>query len=110
MNVKLSRPITFNFVTLVSRQMKVIFSIKMSDDAKVHYYTGFGNCDLLRSTFEFVMKKFADGKKRSYCWRSFIIVLLKLRFILGLQDIAFRLNVSLAQSHVYFMRLRHHVN
>ena len=31
------------------------------DDAKVHYYTGFTNCDLLRSTFEFVMKKLADG-------------------------------------------------
>ena len=35
----------------------------LSDDAKVHYYTGFTNCDLLRSTFEFVMKKFADGEK-----------------------------------------------
>ena len=33
------------------------------DDAKVHYYTGFTNCDLLRSTFESVMKKFADGEK-----------------------------------------------
>ena len=68
----------------------------MSDDAKVHYYTGFTNRDLLRLTFEFVMKKFTDGEKRSYCWRSFIIVLLKLRLNLGLQDIAFRLNVSLA--------------
>ena len=43
------------------------------DNAKVHYYTGFSNCDLLQSTFEFVMKKLADGERRSYCWRSFII-------------------------------------
>ena len=66
------------------------------DDAKVHYYTGFSNSGLLKSTFEFVMKEFADGERRSYCWRSFIVVLLKLRLNLGLQDIAFRLNVSVA--------------
>ena len=68
----------------------------LADDAKVHYYTGFSNSDLLQYTFEFVMKKLADGEKRSYCWRSFIIVLLKLRLNLGLQDIVFRLNVSVA--------------
>ena len=74
----------------------------LSDDAKVHYYTGFANCDLLRSIFEFVMKKFANGEKRSYYWSSFIIVLLKLRLNLGLRDIAFWLNVSLATvSHLF---------
>ena len=50
----------------------------------------------MQSTFEFVMKKLADGEKRTYFWRSFIIVLLKLRLKLGLQDIAFQLNVSVA--------------
>ena len=68
----------------------------LGDDAKVHYYTGLPNYEVLISTFEFVMQTFADGDRRSYYWRSFIIVLLKLRLNLGLQDIAFRLEVSVA--------------
>ena len=76
---KLSRPIVLNFVILVYRLIKVIFDERnfLVDDAKVHYYTGFTNCDLLISTFEFVMKKLSDGEKRSYCWCSFIIVLVE---------------------------------
>ena len=68
----------------------------LSDDAKVHYYTGLPNSELLLSTFEFVMKSFVDGDNRSFYWRSFIIVLIKLRLNLGFQDLAFRLGVSKA--------------
>ena len=42
------------------------------------------------------MKSFVDADKRSYYWRSFIIVLIKLRLNLGFQDMAFRLGVSKA--------------
>ena len=68
----------------------------MGDNVEVHYYIGFSSSGLLKSTFKFVMKELADGERHSYCWRSFIVVLLKLRLNLGLQDIAFRLNVSVA--------------
>ena len=61
----------------------------LSDDAKVQYYTGLPNCELLLSTFEFVMKSFVGGDKRSYYWWSFIIVFTKLRLNLGFQDLAF---------------------
>ena len=42
------------------------------------------------------MKPFCNGEKRAFYWHSFLIVLLKLRLNLGLQDLAYRLNVSLA--------------
>ena len=51
---------------------------------------------MLVHTFEFVMKSFANGEKRCYYWRSFSIVLVKLRLNLGFQDIAYRLNVSMS--------------
>ncbi|XP_065907590.1 uncharacterized protein [Dysidea avara] len=65
----------------------------MSDDAKVQYYTGLATSLLLLKTFELVMGSFALGDKRSYYWRSFMIVLMKLRLNLGLQDIAYRLGI-----------------
>ena len=68
----------------------------LSNDAKVHYYTGLSKCALFLSTFEFVMKPFCHGEKRGFYWRSFSIVFLKLRLNLGMQDIAYRLDVSLA--------------
>jgi len=64
-----------------------------SDDAKVHYYTGLATRLLLLRTFELVMGSLAHGDKRSYYWRSFMIVLMKLRLNLGLQDIAYRLGI-----------------
>ena len=42
------------------------------------------------------MKPFSHGEKRSYYWRSLLIVLMKLRLNLGLQDIAYRLDISVA--------------
>jgi len=35
----------------------------LSDDDKVHYYTGLTKCALLLSTFEFVMNPFCHGEK-----------------------------------------------
>ena len=57
MKVELSRPIVLDFITVVSRQTKAVFDERsfLDDDAKVYYYTDLPNCDLLRSTFEFVM-------------------------------------------------------
>ena len=51
----------------------------LSDDSKVHYYTGLTKCALLLSTFEFVMKPFCNGEKRAFYWCSFLIVLLKFK-------------------------------
>jgi len=42
------------------------------------------------------MKPFFYGQKRHFYWRSFIIVFLKLRLNLGMQDIAYRLDISMA--------------
>ena len=65
----------------------------MSDDAKVQYYTGLATSLLLLKTFQLVMGSFALGDKRSYYWRLFMIVLMKLKLNLGLQDIAYRLGI-----------------
>ena len=54
------------------------------------------NAEVLRCTFEFVVAFYAKGEKRSYYWISFLIVLMKLRLNLGFQDLAFRMDVSLA--------------
>lgn len=63
------------------------------DDAKVQYYTGLSSYLLLK-TFELVMSPFVHGDKRSYYWKSFLIVLLKLKLNLGFQDIAYRMEIS----------------
>ena len=68
----------------------------LADQVKVHYYTGLPNAEVLRCTFEFVVAFYAKGEKRNYYWISFLIVLIKLRLNLGFQDLAFRMDVSLA--------------
>ena len=60
----------------------------------MHYYTGLPNVEILVATFEFVMKLTAFGERCGFYWRSFLLVLLKLRLNLGFQDLAFRINVS----------------
>ena len=40
------------------------------------------------------MSPFVHGDKRSYYWKSFLIVLLKLKLNLGFQDIAYRIEIS----------------
>ena len=65
----------------------------LNDDKKVHYYTGLPNAEILVATFEFVMKLTAFGERHGFYWRSFLIVLLKLRLNLGFQDLAFRMDI-----------------
>ena len=64
-----------------------------SDDAMVQYYTGLATGLLLLKTFELVMGSIALGEKCSYYWRSFMIVFMKLRLNLGLQDIVYLLGI-----------------
>ena len=66
------------------------------DNKKVLYYTGLPNADLLLSTFEFAMKLTGFGERRSFYWRSILIVLIKLRLNLGFQDLAFRMGISIS--------------
>ena len=68
-------------------------NIFLLDDAKVQYYTGLSSYLLLK-TFELVMSPFVHGDKCSYYWKSFLIVLLKLKLNLGFQDIAYRMEIS----------------
>ena len=70
--------------------------IFLLDNKKVLYYTGLPNAELLLSTFEFVMKLTAFGERRSFYWRSFLLVLIKLRLNLGFQDLAFRMGISIS--------------
>ena len=110
MIVNLCKQLHRRLVMLVFRQKNYNFYDEncffLSDDAKVHYYTGLTKCALLLSTFEVVMKPFCNGEKRAFYWRSFLLVLLKLRFNLGLQDIAYRLNILLASvSHLFHTTL-----
>ena len=65
-----------------------------SDDEKVKYYTGLPNGELLREVFKLVVP--FPGTKREYYWKSFIAVMMKLRLNLGLQDMAYRLQVPLS--------------
>ena len=96
----MTKKVQTTFVELCTREIQTecsdffAESNFLSDDAKVQYYTGLSNCELLLSTFEFVMKSFVGGDNRSYYWQSFIVVLTKLQLNLGFQDLAFRLSVS----------------
>ena len=42
------------------------------------------------------MKLTAFGERRSFYWRSILIVLIKLRLNLGFQDLAFRMGISIS--------------
>jgi len=64
------------------------------DDQKVKYFTGFPNGELLVEVFKLVVP--FPGTKREYYWKSFISTLMKLRLNCGLQDLAYRLQVSLS--------------
>ena len=62
----------------------------------MHYYTKLPGGEMLKLVFEFVLGSFSGGEKRAFYWKSLIIVLLKLRLNLGFQDIAYRLDVFVA--------------
>lgn len=66
-----------------------------NDDSKVLYYTGVPNFKLLTVIFDFVRAHVKVGKLLSQ-FQELLIVLTKLRLNLGLQDLAYRNNVSIA--------------
>ena len=66
------------------------------DDHKVHYYTGLPNSAILVAAFEYMVPIACAGTKREYYWKSYLIMLIKLRLNLGLQDLAYRFKVSLS--------------
>ena len=65
----------------------------IKDNQKVKYYTGLPNGELLMEVFKLVVP--FPGNKREYYWKSFVSTLMKLRLNCGLQDLAYRLQVSL---------------
>ena len=57
-------------------------------------YTGLPNGELLMEVFKLVVP--FPGNKEEWYWKSFISTLMKLRLNCGLQDLAYRLQVSLS--------------
>ena len=66
----------------------------IKNDQKVKYYTGLPNGELLMEVFKLVVP--FPGNKEEWYWKSFISTLMKLRLNCGLQDLAYRLQVSLS--------------
>ena len=66
----------------------------VKDKQKVKYYTGLPNGELLMEVFKLVVP--FPGTKREYYWKSFVSTLMKLRLNCGLQDLGYRLRVSLS--------------
>lgn len=85
------------FQNRLKDNMPHVFDISQfeGNDNKVKYYTGLTNFKLLTVVFDFVREHVSPGKSLQQ-FQEFILVLAKLRLNLGLQDLAYRCNVSLA--------------
>ena len=66
----------------------------IKDNQKVKYYTGLPNGELLMEVFKLVVP--FPGNKREYYWKSFVSTLMKLRLNRDLQDLTYRLQVSMS--------------
>ena len=66
----------------------------IKNDQKVKYYTSFPNGELLMEVFKLVVP--FPGNKEEWYWKSFISTLMKLNLNCGLQDMAYRVQVSLS--------------
>ena len=77
----------------------------VTDHAKAHYYTGLPNGEVLLATFNYIVPY--PGVKRDYHWKSFIILLMKLRLNVGFQDLTYRLDVSVSTVSRRFHEMLH---
>jgi hypothetical protein len=67
----------------------------VNDDNKVKYYTGLQSFESLTIVFDFV-REHVPTRKSCNQFQELLIVLAKLRLNLGLQDLAYRCNMSIA--------------
>ena len=75
-------------------------------DDRVRFYTGLPRFDVLKATFSFI-SPFVTGRSKSLSlFQEFIMVVMKLRLNVPLQDLAYRFGVSLSS----FKNLLHLVN
>ena len=75
-------------------------------DDRVRFYTGLPGFDVLKATFSFI-SPFVTGRSKSLSlFQEFIMVVMKLRLNVPLQDLAYRFGVSLSS----FKNLLHLVN
>ena len=67
-----------------------------SDDDKVKFYTGLSGFDILMTTFNFVSPHSTRRSPSLNLFQEFIMVLMKLRLNVPLQDFAYRFDISLS--------------
>ena len=67
-----------------------------NDDDKVKFYNGLPGFDILMTTFNFVSPHCTRKSPFSSLFQEFIMVLMKLRLNVPLQDLAFRFDISLS--------------
>ncbi|XP_065055322.1 uncharacterized protein LOC135683866 [Rhopilema esculentum] len=65
------------------------------DDSKVKFYTGMPSFEILKATFEYV-KPSVKNKSLLSSFQEFVLVLMKLRLNVPLQDLAYRFGASLS--------------
>ena len=72
------------------------------DNAKVKYYTGLTNFLVLMSLFRFLEPKISHSSKSLLSkFQKLILVMIKLRLSLTMQDLSYRFNISLTTaSHI----------
>ena len=66
-----------------------------SDDDKVKFYTGLSGLDILMTTFNFEIPHSTRRSPSLSLFQELIMVLMKLRLNVPLQDLAYRFDISL---------------
>ena len=84
----------FIFKETVVQPSTVEYFLKNED--RVRFYTGLPGFDVLNTTFCFVTPFVSQKSKTLILFQEFVMVLVKLRLNVPLQDLAFRLGASLS--------------
>ncbi|EDO41516.1 predicted protein, partial [Nematostella vectensis] len=87
-------PMSLIFSLLLLQKRSSLMNLK-GDDSKVRFYTGLPSFEILMATFEFV-KPSVKSKSLLSSFQEFVLVLMKLRLNVPLQDLAYRFGVSLS--------------